>query len=106
MLRPATLARHPASPREGPGDLTERHASIAEAGVLQPAVVVTAAAHLAAVAGCGGGCDARRAATRRPGWWPARTVRGPRGDPRMAAGAGSRARDGLPLPRRPPVVPR
>jgi hypothetical protein len=49
MLRLATLAPHPCNPRGADlGDLAELQASIAEVGVLQPAVVVTVAAHLAA----------------------------------------------------------
>ncbi|WP_157254808.1 ParB/RepB/Spo0J family partition protein [Nonomuraea typhae] len=44
----ADLAPHPANPRTGLGNLEELQASIGEVGVLEPLVVVTAAAHAAA----------------------------------------------------------
>jgi ParB/RepB/Spo0J family partition protein len=46
-LPPRQLAAHPANPREDLGDLAELEASIRELGVLEPLVVVTAAAHQA-----------------------------------------------------------
>ena len=47
VLKLAGLAPHPANPRDDLGDLTELQASIAEIGLLEPLVVVTAAAHAA-----------------------------------------------------------
>lgn len=46
-LPAATLAPHPANPREDLGDLAALEASIRELGVLEPLVVATAAAHTA-----------------------------------------------------------
>jgi ParB/RepB/Spo0J family partition protein len=48
VLPLAALASHPRNPREGLGDLAEITASIAQHGVYEPLVVVTAAAYTAA----------------------------------------------------------
>src|ERR1700722_16282249 len=47
VLPLAALASHPRNPREGLGDLAEITASIAQHGVYEPLVVVTAAARAA-----------------------------------------------------------
>jgi antitoxin (DNA-binding transcriptional repressor) of toxin-antitoxin stability system len=81
----AALAPHPANPRGDLGDLAELQASIAQIGVLEPLVVVTAAAHLAggwpAAADAATPCDPGRALpSRRSDGSGAgdRAVRGPR----------------------------
>jgi ParB/RepB/Spo0J family partition protein len=48
QVKLSALAPHPANPRTELGDLTELQASIAQVGVLEPLVVVTVAAHVAA----------------------------------------------------------
>jgi ParB-like nuclease domain len=91
VLRLTGLAPHPANPREDLGDLTELQAPIAEVGVLQPAVVVTVAAHLAAgwppaaedathvvLAGHRRRAARSAAARRRSAAWSAMTWPGPR----------------------------